>query len=69
MTVRVVSEAPVKTEECICAGCGFKLEYVPIDLVSHRRDSDGDAIEPRGKYIVCPRIECKTRFRVKAETR
>lgn len=61
MAVKVISEAPVKTRETVCENCRYKLEFCNVDLESHRIDSDGDAIEARGKYLVCPRSVCKFR--------
>ena len=61
MVVRVVSEKPVVTRKHTCENCGYELEFNNVDLKDHRTDSDGDAIEARGKYLVCPRPECNYR--------
>ena len=65
MTIRIVSDAPVVTKRVICARCGYELEFNDVDTVAHRTDSDGDAIERCGMYLVCPREECKHRNLVK----
>lgn len=69
MAVKVVSERPVTSRRCVCDNCGYELEFNNIDLKCHRIDSDGDAVEPRGKYLICPRVECGFRNLVEKETR
>ena len=58
MAVRVVSEGPVINRKHICVHCGYELEFNNVDLDSHRTDYEGDALETRGKYLVCPRKGC-----------
>lgn len=58
MAIKIISKGPVVTRKHICENCGYELEFNNVDLVRHRTDSDGDAIETRGKYLVCPRSEC-----------
>lgn len=48
MTVKVVSEKPVKTKRTACKNCGYELEYTGEDVIY------GDGI----KMIVCPRKTC-----------
>jgi hypothetical protein len=61
MAIKVISEGPVITRKHTCTNCGYELEFTNVDLVSHRTDSDGDACETRGKYLVCPHKECNFR--------
>lgn len=58
MAVKVVSDKPVTSKRHVCVHCGYELEFNNIDLVPHRTDSDGDALEKRGQYLVCPRNPC-----------
>lgn len=69
MTIKVISDAPVKTREHVCVNCGYKLEFCNVDLKPHRIDCDGDAIEERGKYLTCPRKECGFRQIIDKEER
>jgi len=61
MTVRVTSDKPVVTRKTVCKSCGYELEFNNVDLVSHNTDSDGDATEAKGMYLVCPRGGCRHR--------
>lgn len=67
MTIKVISDNPVISLKHICKNCGYELEYNNVDLVPHRKDYEGDLIEPRGLYLVCPRKECNFRNLIKAE--
>ncbi len=64
MPVKVVSEGPVRTRNHVCDSCGYELEFCNVDLQPHRTDCDGDPIEKVGRYLVCPRPECKFRNRI-----
>lgn len=35
MAVKVVSKAPVKTKQCTCNKCGYRLEYTGVDVESY----------------------------------
>jgi len=61
MAIKVVSEGPVQTRRHVCENCCFALEFCNVDLVAHRADNDGDPLEARGRYLVCPRTECRHR--------
>jgi hypothetical protein len=61
MAVKVISEGPVKTRRHVCDNCGYELEFCNVDLKTHRTDDEGDALERRGRYLVCPRSECNHR--------
>lgn len=69
MAIKVTSGKPVETRKTICKNCGYELEFCNVDTRAHRSDSDGDAIEPRGRYLVCPRKECNFRNLVDPEQR
>lgn len=58
MSVKVVSEGPVRTRKHVCESCSYELEFCNVDLVNHRIDSESDPLERRGKYLVCQRPEC-----------
>jgi hypothetical protein len=58
MPVKVISEGPVRTRKHVCEKCSYELEFCNVDLQRNRTDSDGDPIEQRGLYLVCPRAEC-----------
>jgi len=67
MTIKVTSDGPVVTRKTLCVNCAYELSFNNIDLVRHRTDSDGDAIEPKGKYLVCPRPCCNFRNIIERE--
>ena len=54
MTVKVVSEGPVKTKRVTCHHCAYELEFTGEDVTRHT-DCDGDSWQT----IVCPRETCK----------
>lgn len=61
MTIKVVSEGPVITRKIVCKNCGYELEFNNVDLVDHLTDWEGDPTEARGRYLVCPRMDCRHR--------
>jgi hypothetical protein len=61
MTIKVIGDKPIITRKITCENCGYELEFNNIDTVDHRTDSDGDPIEARGRYLVCPRPGCHHR--------
>lgn len=67
--IKVVSDKPVVTLRHICENCCYELEFNNIDLKRHRTDYEGDALETRGMYLVCPRPDCLHRNLVKPEKR
>jgi hypothetical protein len=52
MTVRVVSESPVKTKRVVCHNCGYELEFTGEDVMV-TVGCDGDV-----QSIYCPRKQC-----------
>ncbi len=60
MTVRVVSEKPVKFQRVTCSKCGYELEYTGEDIITSS-DSEG---YPK-QMIACPRGTCRHYMRVK----
>ena len=56
MTVRVISEKPVRTKRATCPTCCYELEFTGED-VNTMIDCDGDSFQT----IVCPRPECQKR--------
>lgn len=54
MTVKVVSDRPVKPKRVVCPRCSFELEFTGED-VRVSVDSYGDV----SKSIICPRRECE----------
>lgn len=58
MTVKVLSDGPAIVMVCACAKCGYLLEFTFEDVQTHRVDNDGDAVEDRGLYLLCPRSSC-----------
>ena len=61
MTIKVISDKPVVSRKIVCKNCGYELEFNNVDLVDHNTDWEGDAVEPKGKYLVCPRSGCHHR--------
>lgn len=61
MAVKVISEKPVTSRKHTCVNCGYELEFNNVDLENHRTDYEFDPIEIRGKYLTCPRNECRCR--------
>jgi len=54
MTVKVVSDKPVRTRKVVCTKCSFELEYTGEDVKSYdKRDYSGDL--DTYYYIECPR--------------
>jgi hypothetical protein len=63
VSVRVVSEKPVKTRKVVCSKCGYELEYTGEDV----KIGSGFCMGERDtwSYIVCPRESCKEHVLVK----
>lgn len=57
MTVRVISDKPVKTKTVVCPKCGYKLEYTGED-VNVERYVDISGCGDTSNTIVCPRSSC-----------
>ena len=60
MTIKVVSEGPVKVRRVICPGCNYRLEYGPEDFPP----SDVLGSMPY-RMLRCPRKGCEARIWVK----
>jgi len=63
--VEIVSKEPHRSvvKEVVCQGCGYTLNYVPIDV---KEDYTSDYLGDKDyyKYILCP--NCTTRVAVKS---
>ena len=56
MTVRVVSDKPIRTKRTTCPTCCYELEFTGEDVLTVS-DCDGDLFQS----IQCPRPECQKR--------
>lgn len=54
MTVKVVSEGPVRTKQVVCSKCCFKLEYTGVDVKSYTGTDYGGGTDT-SYYIDCPK--------------
>jgi uncharacterized protein YlaI len=63
MTVKVISEKPVKLFKKMCSRCHFMLEYTPVDVQEGVKNCDYLRGSDPMWFILCPK--CKGRTEVK----
>lgn len=59
MTVKIVSQGPVRTKKVVCSRCCYELEYTGVDVKS-KTVSCLDDVETR-YFINCPKCEHQVR--------
>lgn len=62
MTVKIISEKPVRTKRVVCNKCCYELEYTGVDVQVLGGYCMGEY--DVSSYIICP--ECKERITVSA---
>lgn len=54
MAVKIVSEAPVRTQRVVCPNCCYELEFTGVDVKYDWHEDTGSR-----SWIICPNKECK----------
>lgn len=57
MTVRVLSDKPVKPKRVLCSKCTYELEYTGCDVNDGKFSCMGESTD--WSYIVCPKCDEK----------
>lgn len=61
--VRVVSDKPEKTKECVCPKCCYRLAYTGEDVTSKSYTDYGGGSDIY-QFITCPRTTCGEKIQV-----